>query len=217
GVLVVKLDASAVPVFEELDWQDGYFEWKLGLTSNAPEDQVREAFDFVEGLCDLGIDILPAPSSEETTKPLPSVVPASPGIPNSPDNPKGAAIPQATNEAANDAANDPAAKKPAPHKQAARQTVRVDLERVDRLINAVGELVINQAVLSQAIENSQVAHIADIESGLDAFRHLLRDIQEGVMSIRAQPVKSVFQWMSRIVARLRRWPAKTSRLKPSVK
>lgn len=78
-------------------------------------------------------------------------------------------------------------------------TLRVDLERVDRLINAVGELIINHSMLAQQIANLDVADVRDVETELEGFKNLARDIQEGVMSIRAQPVKPLFQRMARIV------------------
>ncbi len=82
---------------------------------------------------------------------------------------------------------------------AAPATVRVDLGRVDRLINLVGELVINQAMLAQCAIDAGMARESGVESGLEELKHLTRDIQESVMAIRAQPVRTLFQRMSRIV------------------
>jgi two-component system chemotaxis sensor kinase CheA len=78
-------------------------------------------------------------------------------------------------------------------------TIRVDLERVDRLIDLVGELVINQAVLAQRAAESGLARHNDVAMGLDDLEQLTREIQDSVMAIRAQPVKSVFQRMPRLV------------------
>lgn len=82
---------------------------------------------------------------------------------------------------------------------APQQTIRVDLDRVDRLMNLVGELVINQAMLSQRLTEAGLARDSEFATGLDEFEQLTHDIQEGVMAIRAQPVKSVFQRMPRLV------------------
>ncbi|MFN3573028.1 MAG: chemotaxis protein CheW [Phenylobacterium sp.] len=78
-------------------------------------------------------------------------------------------------------------------------TIRVDLDRVDRLINAVGELVIQQAMLSQRVFESGLARSSDVALGLEDLELLTREIQDSVMAIRAQPVKSVFQRMPRLV------------------
>ena len=92
---------------------------------------------------------------------------------------------------------NPAQKQPAP--PAAKSVVRVDLDRIERLVNLVGELVINQAMLSQSLERSGLSPHSDAMNGLEEFQRLTRDIQDSVMMIRAQPVKALFQRMSRIV------------------
>ena len=81
---------------------------------------------------------------------------------------------------------------------AASITIRVDLDRVDRLINAVGELVIQQAMLSQRVLESGLARSSNVALGLEDLELLTREIQDSVMAIRAQPVKSVFQRMPRL-------------------
>ena len=83
--------------------------------------------------------------------------------------------------------------------KAPKATLRVDLDRVDRLINAVGELIINQAMIAQRLQDMTSTRDDDLVMHIEDYRLLARDIQEGVMAIRAQPVKSLFQRMSRIV------------------
>ena len=92
-----------------------------------------------------------------------------------------------------------AAAPPAGGSAAPAPTIRVDLDRVDRLINAVGELVIQQAMLSQRVFESGLARSSDVALGLEDLELLTREIQDSVMAIRAQPVKSVFQRMPRLV------------------
>ena len=88
------------------------------------------------------------------------------------------------------------ASKPA---SAAPATIRVDLERVDRLINLVGELVINQAMLAQSVTESEGDGTSAVMMGLEELQQLTCGIQDNVMAIRAQPVKPIFQRMSRTV------------------
>lgn len=78
------------------------------------------------------------------------------------------------------------------------QTVRVDLAKLDRLIDTVGELVIAQAMMAQRLGQHAFA-VADEMGMLD---HLTREIQESAMSIRAQPIGSVFSRVPRIVREL---------------
>ncbi len=85
---------------------------------------------------------------------------------------------------------------------ALKQTIRVDLDKVDRLVNLVGELVITQAMLSQRVAECELSRNSLVGNGLVELEHLLRDLQEGVMAIRTQPVKSVFQRMPRLVREL---------------
>jgi two-component system chemotaxis sensor kinase CheA len=95
---------------------------------------------------------------------------------------------------------------------AAGQTIRVDLDRVDRLINLVGELVINQAMLSQSVVENDNNGASSINMGLEELQQLTREIQDSVMAIRAQPVKPVFQRMSRIVREIADMTGKSIRL-----
>lgn len=78
-------------------------------------------------------------------------------------------------------------------------SIRVDVEKVDRLVNLVGELVINQAMLAQLGSRLPPEMCAGLLNGLDTMSQHLREMQEGVMAIRAQPVKSVFSRMPRLV------------------
>lgn len=91
------------------------------------------------------------------------------------------------------------AKAARPDSEPAAATVRVDLDRVDRLVNLVGELVINQAMLAQSVAEAGMAENTSVMNGLEEFMMLTRDIQDGVMMIRAQPVKPLFQRMARII------------------
>ena len=95
---------------------------------------------------------------------------------------------------------------------AGAQTIRVDLDRVDRLINLVGELVINQAMLSQSVIENDNNGTSSINMGLEELQQLTREIQDSVMAIRAQPVKPVFQRMSRIVREIADMIGKSVRL-----
>ncbi len=69
---------------------------------------------------------------------------------------------------------------------------------MDRLIDLVGELVINQAVLAQRVAESGLSRSSNVAVGLEDLEHLTREIQDSVMAIRAQPVKAVFQRLPRL-------------------
>ncbi len=88
----------------------------------------------------------------------------------------------------------------------------MDPERIDRLIDLVGELVINQAMLAQRVIESGLASSSGVALGLDELEQLTRQIQDGVMAIRAQSVKSVFQRMPRLVREVANMTGKQVRL-----
>ncbi len=104
------------------------------------------------------------------------------------------------------------AKAQASARDASPQTIRVDLERVDRLIDLVGELVINQAMLAQRVGEAGLQRASSVAVGLDDLEQLTREIQDSVMAIRAQPVKSVFQRMPRLVREIAMMTGKEVRL-----
>jgi two-component system, chemotaxis family, sensor kinase CheA len=198
GHLTVALDLDAIPPLGAYQRGSDYLIWNMSFSSPDPEAAVSEVFEFVEGLCRLDITASSPVAEAAPAEAMPATLPASD------DAAEQATIHPALPEPTAEAAPAPAAEK-APDRQGdgdtkgAKPTLRVDLERVDRLINTVGELIINQAMISQRISQLGLARGADIEADLEDYKLLARDLQEGVMAIRAQPVKALFQRMSRIV------------------
>ncbi|MES2562544.1 MAG: chemotaxis protein CheW, partial [Pseudomonadota bacterium] len=89
--------------------------------------------------------------------------------------------------------------KPGATAQAESSTIRVDVDKVDMLINLVGELVITQAMLAQNTANiDPVAH-ENLLNGLVQLERNTRDLQESVMSIRMMPMSFVFSRFPRVV------------------
>ena len=186
GTLTVYADLSGLPAFDAFDPDDSVLSWTLELVSSEPESALREVFEFVEGLCMLDISAVePTDHAEPEAEIAPPIL-AKTGAETGP-----------LSEA--EAPDMPADAAPARDQSGPKPTLRVDLDRVDRLINAVGELIINQAMISQRIEELDLPSVAHLTNELEAYKLLARDIQEGVMAIRAQPVKPLFQRMSRIV------------------
>ncbi|MCR6672309.1 hypothetical protein [Devosia ginsengisoli] len=72
------------------------------------------------------------------------------------------------------------------------QSIRVDLDKVDRVVNMVGELVITQSMLTQQMDETLRARYTELVRGLEVLAQTTRGLQDSVMAIRAQPVKSVF-------------------------
>ena len=147
----------------------------------------------------------PAPS------PAAPVVAAAPP-PAAPEPHREPAVDHGPEAAAPAGAPKAAARQGAGEPSAAQSTIRVDPERIDRLIDLVGELVINQAMLAQRVAEHGFAPSSAIAMGLDELEQLTRGIQDSVMAIRAQPVKSVFQRMPRLVREVAGMTGKPARL-----
>lgn len=206
GEMAVVCDASGLPDLAKITPEIPHLSWTITLHADVDEGEIRSIFEFVDGLCTLQIsrgatgDSMPEPAEEEpepavSPEPQPEVTAKVEVAP--PPAPEAAAKPPSKPPAKEAAA--PAEKSNKPAAAAAKSVVRVDLDRIERLVNLVGELVINQAMLSQSLEQSGLSPHSDAMSGLEEFQRLTRDIQDSVMMIRAQPVKSLFQRMSRIV------------------
>lgn len=183
GAAEVRCDVSAIPTLDELDASAAYLSWEIEVLGATSEDALREVFDFVDQDCDLTIKAGVSPEEGEaarTPMPAPVAILAPKLAPADMPNP------------APEPATGPG------EATLARATVRVDLDRVDHLINLVGELLINQAMLSQSVIDSGLAASSVIALELEGFRHLTHQIQESVLAIRAQPLKPLFQRMSRI-------------------
>ncbi|MCA3555384.1 chemotaxis protein CheA [Aestuariivirga sp.] len=206
GALEAQCDIKNLPFLDTFEPEDSYLAWELRLETESPQSAVKEVFDFVEGDCDLAIEsgqpaaaAAPPPSPQEMdiTAILRKVREEAPAIAAA----AAAAAPAAESEAAPKA------------KAVVQPTIRVDLDRVDRLINLVGELVINQAMLTQRVLHSSHVRDREVTSSLEELERLTREIQESVMAIRAQPVRPLFQRMSRIVREVADATAKDVRLR----
>ena len=224
GETTVRCDRGGVPLLDVLDPEGAYLSWDIDLETTHDEEDVRGVFEFVDGDCDLSI-VAKSPTafgssddeiaallrrvraeSVETVSREDSILPALAPAPEetASDGPLGATPPSAARAEPAKAEKTPTAE--------AQQTIRVDLDRVDRLMNLVGELVINQAMMAQRLTEAGLARSSEVATGLDEFEQLTRDIQEGVMAIRAQPVKSVFQRMPRLIREVAAATSKKVRL-----
>jgi two-component system chemotaxis sensor kinase CheA len=78
-------------------------------------------------------------------------------------------------------------------------SIRVGVEKVDQLINLVGELVITQAMLAQTASRVDPVLYESLLNGMATLERNTRDLQESVMSIRMMPISFVFSRFPRVV------------------
>ena len=193
GPCRAAIDIGRLPDLLSMEAEKAYASWAIELDSDCSEQAIREVFEFVDGDCELAIRSNEQPGNVESEPSPVQTVDVSSPVPTTsiPEKEKRAVEPPPASSTS-DAAKGPQAS----------ATIRVDLERIDRLINLVGELVINQAMLAQRAGEHGYSTVQGIGSGLDELEQLTREIQDSVMAIRAQPVKSVFQRMPRLVREL---------------
>ena len=216
GTVTVHCDTSAVPLLPDMDPAEPCLSWTVQMKTGSSLQEVTDVFEFVDGDCSLTItgaggapkDELDIQAILEKVRGAAAAMQAD-ASPNESD-PVANAESSAEQKAAAEAGGFVERRsEPRP----AAPTIRVDLERVDRLINLVGELVINQAMLSQRVYKAGYGNNSLVSTSLEELEHLTRDLQESVMAIRAQPVKPLFQRMGRTVREVADATGKQVRLK----
>ena len=236
GDMTIFCNMDSLPTLDKLDPEAAYFHWVVSIATDKGEDAIRTVFEFAEWDCDLQVKaieevqavedqpMVPVPFDLSILDDEPAPARAEPAAAvqkAAAESVMAAQTASAVVEAVNTAVAAKVEKKEAPAAAAAAaannaagmaQTIRVDLDRVDRLINLVGELVINQAMLSQSVIENDNNGASSINMGLEELQQLTREIQDSVMAIRAQPVKPVFQRMSRIVREIADMTGKSIRL-----
>lgn len=212
GELEVVADTGKLPSLTEMDALASYLSWTCTLTTGKGRAAIDEVFEFVAGdTAQIDIEELNSLPGDEEGDGWGLFAPLSPA--NAPKDEEGDGWglfgdAPGNNAAASAAAAAPAAKAnaaTAPQTSAAQggavhtASIRVDLDKIDRLVNMVGELVITQAMLGQQASGFTVESHPELIQGLQELSHHTRELQESVMAIRAQPVKALFSKAPRLV------------------
>jgi two-component system chemotaxis sensor kinase CheA len=168
----VTVNNDALPALAELDPEACYQSWCIQLKGDGiSEADIRDVFAWVDDECELSIE--------------------------------------AINDAVSDSRQSGAAaateRRQGERRGAARSgessSIRVNISKVDELINMVGELVITQSMLSQFGEDEDFneSHIERLKDGLAQLEGHTRELQESVMRIRMMPISFAFQRFPRLV------------------
>ena len=187
GEMDLQIDLDPLPELTALDPAETYLSWTVTLRGVESEDAIREVFEFVEDECELVVE----PVGEVVEDAAPVVVETS-----------------ATDVVAAPETGVSTAGKPGSQ----TSSIRVDLGRVDRLVDMVGELVIAQAVALESLSDLiDIRHVHQLQA-LEDLTMRTRQLQEGVMAIRMQPLKAVFSRFPRVVRDLSKKLGKQVRL-----
>lgn len=175
----VIVDNDLLPSLGEIDPEECYQSWTINLIGgNVSQDDIREIFSWVDDECDLNI----APIAIE-------------------ENYIG-------EEHRNDHRREKIPEKRSTERRSSAKTtesssIRVNISKVDELVNMVGELVIIQSMLSQFGDGDRDdfsdAHFERLKDGLSQLESHTRELQESVMRIRMMPISFAFQRFPRLV------------------
>jgi two-component system chemotaxis sensor kinase CheA len=211
GTLRVTVDDSAIPALAQLNPQECYLRWKLELSTGASRDQIEEAFAWAKGDADIKIVCL---TSKLVAKAAPAVQAAAAPVPTPPVETKSPEEPHVMTAPPTPAARTAPAVAAAATTTAQEGTsIRVGIDKVDALINMVGELVITQSMLSQQSKRLELHRHPKLIDGLAQLERNTRELQESVMRIRMLPISFAFNRFPRIVRDLSQQLGKKIELK----
>jgi two-component system chemotaxis sensor kinase CheA len=188
GTLNTRVDISRLPALSGLEPTHCYLGWSLELEGKLSRAQIEEVFAWVDGDAHIAIaEILDAAQ------------------------PTAAAAARGEEQASGKALD------PQVDREGAAGSIRVSVDKLDMLMNMVGELVITQSMLGELEGEGpiDVKRLASIRDGLALLARNTRSLQESVMSLRSMPIGTVFARLPRLVHDLGRQLGKEVELKLS--
>ncbi len=203
GQLKATVDLSKLPVFISLEPENLFLSWTLVLESDCDKEDIDEVFEWVLDDCDLSISLL---SQEKKLTSEQPEVSASEANTSEKDKEvteeekfpveKSLSSRETVSDKKIDATNTASS---ASKKVISTRSIRVDIAKVDELINRVGELVITQSMLAELGETITPESIEKLRTGLSGLEQNTRELQESVMSIRMLPISFAFNRFPRLV------------------
>jgi two-component system chemotaxis sensor kinase CheA len=181
GNLKVSADAGGIPPLNDLDPEICRLRWNLEVQGEIDRAAVHGVFEWAESECELTIERLggePAPVAASAAA-TPAAEHAAPSV----TAPVAAPPAEATTRSANPDGG----------------SIRVSIEKIDELLNSVGELVITQSVLSQLAAPLEGREAGELRSALAQLERHMRALQESVMRVRMLPISFVFNRFPRLV------------------
>lgn len=180
----------AEPPTDALEKEEFEFDFTVYVATPAPAEEVKAAIEKIGDVQSAEVEEVKASESSapaQTTAPAQEAAPAE-SVPAQPATPAQSAPAQA------------APAKPAPAKKEGAkksgQTVRVDIGRLDKLMNLVGELVISRARIERLV---QEARLRQFDDTLSQLGRISGDIQELVTKLRMVPVSFTFDRFPRLI------------------
>lgn len=232
-LLKVVCHADNLPHIEDLAEDGLYLWWEIWMESAHSLDEVNEVFIFLRDNSQIDVEQIERANVAEFLESLPAGPaaisgkseagaapgrpPSPPGQPVAPASTAGQPAPGAPKPVA-DAAPKPVARPaasaaPAAHKApVAAASIRVETDKLDKLVNLVGELVIAAARVNQIASE---VHSQELSQAVESLGHISRDLQEQVMRVRMIAVEGTFTRFQRVVRDLASELGKKMRLEMS--
>ena len=170
---------KSIPSAEDLEQEKFELSFDVVVASSDDAESVQNAVDTVSEIEDIAVEELDPDKIGKGGDAAPAAAPAA-----------SAAAAPAKKEGAKKPAAAPA------KKQHQSQSVRVDIEKLDTLMNLMGELVINKVRLEQI---GQTHRMSDLMETLEQMDRVTGDLQNIVMKVRMVPVSAVFNRFPRMV------------------
>jgi two-component system chemotaxis sensor kinase CheA len=177
GTLLVTADLEPIPFLGEMDPERCYISWDMVLTTSAASDAIQDVFIFVEGRCEVVIELLPFVVAEQVVSPSKAVA----EIPAEPAKEQRSSFGRRSEDSV--------------------ASVRVPSGKLDHFVNLVGELVTIQAQLAEIAAHREDPDLAAVSEEVERLTSALR---ENSMSIRMLPIRGTFERFRRLVHDLAR-------------
>ena len=223
GDVSVKVDSSRMPEWRQIGINNSYLGWHLNVPGTVSRDDILAVFDWVDTECTVMVEANTDASvgdnsigddhnehgqqleqnTPESTAASAPVAQVSDAITSESEN-KEQIKPKADAKAA--APSAAKAGKGAAAKSSGNESssIRIATDKIDQLINLVGELVITQSMLSRVSESPDGIDINELRERMADLEHNTRDLQESVMQVRMLPISSAFSRIPRLVRDLSR-------------
>ncbi|WP_286235696.1 chemotaxis protein CheA [Thalassotalea sediminis] len=202
GELKVEANCNNLPSILDADPQELYLSWNLTLHSkNASEALIREVFEWVEDECELTItQNKPAECDVESANLEEKLTASQPADSNDTANlDESLTVEKVAENTQQEKQVIKAPTKSTSKTKVDAGSIRVGVDKVDSLINLVGELVITQSMLSELGSDFDLSKVERLTSGLEQLLQNTKELQESVMRIRMLPISFAFNRFPRLI------------------
>ncbi|MDX1925998.1 MAG: chemotaxis protein CheA [Pirellulaceae bacterium] len=196
-VIKNDLNAGSLPPLAELEPEQCYLSWTLEIATEKPEQAIHEVFMFLDAGSSYTVEAIQAasPTAVGSDTKVESTNPAAATAENQ-NTSESKPLPGKQEPVTENRSGTDRRAASAPKPSVENETVRVDRQRLDELINQIGELVIGASMVEQEVVSITGGRGLESLSGLGK---IVRDLQEMSLGLRMVPIAATFQKMNRVI------------------